>query len=125
MRTGTFSSRRIARKLEEDVAYRVLAAGNVPAHRTIAEFRPQQLAAFEALFVQVVRMAREAGVVQLGARAIEGPQVTANASKQTARSSGRMRDEERRLREQIAALTHQARAIDTAEDAAHGPAVRG
>ena len=61
--TGTFSSRRIARKLEEDVAYRVLAAGNFPAHRTIAEFRQQHLAAFEALFVQVVQIAREAGVV--------------------------------------------------------------
>ena len=46
--TGTFSSRRIARKLEDDVAYRVLAAGNFPAHRTIAEFRQQHLAAFEA-----------------------------------------------------------------------------
>jgi transposase len=54
--TGTFSSRGIARKLEEDVAYRVLAAGNFPAHRTIAEFRQQHLAVFEgALFVQVVR----------------------------------------------------------------------
>src|SRR4051812_5345031 len=48
--TGTFSSRRIARKLEEDVAYRVLTAGNVPAHRTIADFRQQHLAAFERLF---------------------------------------------------------------------------
>ena len=66
--TGTFSSRRIARKLEEDVAYRVLAAGNFPAHRTIAEFRrPEHLAAFEALFVQVVQIAQETGVVQLGA----------------------------------------------------------
>ena len=57
--TGTFSSRRIARKLEEDVAYRVLAAGNFPAHRTIAEFRQQHLAAFEALFVQVVQIAQK------------------------------------------------------------------
>ena len=65
--TGTFSSRRIARKLQEDVAYRVLAAGNFPAHRTIAEFRQQYLAAFEALFVQVVKIAREMGIVQLGA----------------------------------------------------------
>src|SRR3989304_3638064 len=65
--TGTFSARRIARKLEEDVAYRVLAAGNFPAHRTIAEFRQQHLAAFEALFVQGVKIAREAGVVTLGA----------------------------------------------------------
>jgi transposase len=123
--TGTFSSRRIARKLEEDVAYRVLAAGNVPAHRTIAEFRQQHLTAFEVLFVQVVQIAREAGVVQLGALAVDGSKVKANASKHKAMSFGRMRDEARRLREQIAALTTQAEAVDAAEDAAHGPDVRG
>src|SRR6266852_4227287 len=123
--TGTFSSRRIARKLEEDVAYRVLAAGNFPAHRTIAEFRQQHLAAFERLFVQVVQIAREAGVVQLGALAVDGSKVKAHASKHKAMSYGRMRDEETRLREQIAALTAQAEASDAAEDAAHGPDVRG
>ena len=123
--TGTFSSRRIARKLEEDVAYRVLAAGNFPAHRTIAEFRQQHLAAFEALFVQVVKIAREAGVIQLGALAVDGSKVKANASKHKAMSYGRMRDEERRLREQIAALTTQAESVDAAEDAVHGPDVRG
>jgi transposase len=123
--TGTFSSRRIARKLEEDVAYRVLAAGNFPAHRTIAEFRQQHLAAFEALFVQVVAIAREAGVVQVGALAVDGSKVKASASKHKAMSYGRMRDEERRLREQIAALTTQAEATDAAEDAEYGPDVRG
>jgi transposase len=123
--TGTFSSRRMARKLEEDVAYRVLAAGNFPAHRTIAEFRQQHLAAFEALFVQVVTIAREAGVVQLGTLAIDGSKVKAAASKHKAMSYGRMRDEERRLREQIATLTTQAAATDAAEDAAHGPEARG
>ena len=123
--TGTFSSRRIARKLEEDVAYRVLAAGNFPAHRTIAEFRQQHLAAFKALFVQVVKIAREAGVVQLGALAVDGSKVHANASKHKAMSDGRMCEEETRLREQIAALTAQAEASDAAEDAAHGPDGRG
>jgi transposase len=123
--TGTFSSRRIARKLEEDVAYRVLAAGNFPAHRTIAEFRQQHLAAFEALFVQVVAIAREAGVVRVGALAVDGSKVKASASKHKAMSYGRMRDEDRRLREQIAALTTQAEATDAAEDATYGPDVRG
>jgi len=123
--TGTFSSRRIARKLEEDVAYRVLAAGNFPAHRTIAEFRQQHLAAFEALFVQVVQIAREAGVVQLGALAVDGSKVKANASKHKAMSYKRMLDQERHLREQITALTAQAEALDASEDAAHGPDVRG
>jgi transposase len=96
--TGTFSSRRIARKLEEDIAYRVLAAGNFPAHRTIADFRRQHLAALEALFGQVVAIAREAGVIQLGALAVDGSKVKANASKHKAMSYGRMREEERRLR---------------------------
>ena len=123
--TGTFSSRRIARKLDEDVAYRVLAAGNFPAHRTIAEFRQQYLAAFEALFVRVVQIAREVGVVQLGALAVDGTKMKANASKHKAMSYGRMRDEEARLREQIAALTAEAAARDAAEDAALGPDVRG
>jgi transposase len=123
--TGTFSSRRIAQKLEDDVAYRVLAVGSFPAHRTIAEFRQHHLAAFEALFVQVVAIAREAGVVQLGALAVDGSKVNASASKHKAMSYGRMRDEERRLREQIAALTTQAEATDAAEDAEHGPDVRG
>jgi transposase len=123
--TGTFSSRRIARKLEDDVAYRVLAAGNFPAHRTIAAFRQQHLAAFEALFVQVVAIAREAGVVQVGALAVDGSKVKASASKHKAMSYGRMRDEERRLREQIAALTTQAEATDAAEDAEYGSDVRG
>jgi len=123
--TGTFSSRRIARKLEEDVAYRVLAAENFPAHRTIAEFRQQHLAAFEALFVRVVQLARETGVVQLGALAIDGTKVQANASKHKAMSYGRMLAQERLLRDQIAALTAQAEAVDTAEDAMHGPDRRG
>ena len=123
--TGTFSSRRIAKKLDEDVAYRVLAAGNFPAHRTIAEFRQQHLEAFEALFVQVVQVAREAGVVRLGTLAVDGTKVKANASKHKAMSYGRMREEARRLREQIAALTTQAETTDAAEDAALGPDVRG
>jgi transposase len=123
--TGTFSSRRIARKLEDDVAYRVLATGNFPAHRTIAEFRQQHLAAFEALFVQVVRIAREAHVVQLGALAIDGTKVKAHASKRKAMSYGRMLEQERQLCEQIAALTAHAEAVDAAEDATHGPEVRG
>jgi transposase len=123
--TGTFSSRRIARKLEEDVAYRVLAAGNVPAHRTIADVRQQHLAAFEPLFVQVVQIAREAGVVQLGALAVDGSKVKANASKHKAMSYGRMRQEEQRLREEIAARLANAHAVDAAEDAERGPDVRG
>ena len=60
--TGVFSSRAIARKLEEDVAFRVLAAGNFPQHRTICEFRRRHLEDFERMFVEVVRVgARDGG----------------------------------------------------------------
>ena len=70
--TGTFSSRRIAKKLHEDVAYRVLAANNFPAHRTVRDFRALHLAEFTELFVQVVRLAREMGLVKLGTIAVDG-----------------------------------------------------
>jgi transposase len=123
--TGTFSSRRIARKLEEDVAYRVLAAENFPAHRTICDFRQQHLEAFGDLFVQVVQIAREAGVVRLGTLAVDGSKVKANASKRKAMSYGRMLEQERCLREQVAELTARAAAVDAAENAEHGEEMRG
>ena len=58
--TGTFSSRRIAQKIEEDVAYRVLAAGSFPQHRTICDFRREHLQNFIVLFKQVVQIAKKA-----------------------------------------------------------------
>ena len=64
--TGVFSSRAIARKLEEDVAFRVLGSENFPRHRTICEFRRRHLEEFERMFVEVVRVAREMGVVRFG-----------------------------------------------------------
>ena len=64
--TGVFSSRQLARKLEEDVAFRMLAAGNSPQHRTLCEFRRRHLEDFKALFVEVVRLSRELGLARLG-----------------------------------------------------------
>ena len=64
--TGVFSSRGIARKLEEDVAFRVLGAGNFPQHRTLCEFRRRHLADFKELFIAVVRLARELGLARFG-----------------------------------------------------------
>ena len=64
--TGVYSSRAIARKLEEDVAFRMLAAGNFPQHRTICEFRRRHLEDFGRLFVAVVGVAREMGLVRFG-----------------------------------------------------------
>jgi transposase len=113
--TGVFSSRKIARKLHEDVAFRVLAAGNFPAHRTIRDFRALHLKELAELFVQVVRLAREIGLVKLGTIAVDGTKVKANASRHKAMSYERMLQSERELRSQIEALLARARAADEAE----------
>jgi transposase len=123
--TGVFSSRKIALKLHEDVAFRVLAAGNAPAHRTIAEFRQRHLGEFASLFVQVVRMARELGLIKLGTIAIDGSKVKANASKRKAMSYGRMVQEEKRLKREIRAILRRAKKTDDHEDALFGPDFRG
>ena len=123
--TGVFSSRRVARKLEEDVAFRVLAAGNFPQHRTLCEFRRWHLEDFQALFVEVVRLAQELGLARLGKLSIDGTKVRANASKRKAMSYDRMQAEERRLESEIEALLRQADAVDEAEDARLGAEVRG
>lgn len=118
--TGTFSSRKLAKKLHEDVAFRVLGGENFPAHRTIAEFRQQHLTAFQDLFVQVVRVAKEVGLVKLGTVAIDGTKVKASASKHKAMSYGRMEEEEQRLRAEITELTSRASQADAQEDALYG-----
>ena len=84
--TGVFSSRALARKLEEDVAFRVLGAGNFPSHRTLCEFRRRHLGEFKGLFVEVVRVARELGLARFGKLSIDGTKVRANASKRKAMS---------------------------------------
>jgi len=118
--TGVFSSRRIARKLREDVAFRVLSAGNFPAHRTISEFRKRHLEDFESVFVQILRIAREVGLVKLGTVAIDGSKVKANASRHKAMSYDRMQKEEKRLREEVRNLTRRARKADEQEDRKYG-----
>lgn len=123
--TGTFSSRKLAKKLEEDVAYRVLGAGNFPAHRTIAEFRQLHLKEFQELFVQVVGIAAEAGVIRLGTVAVDGSKVRANASKHKAMSYKRMKAEQQRLRREIEELTEQAVREDAEEDRIYGEDQRG
>ena len=123
--TGVFSSRGLARKLEEDVAFRVLAAGNFPSHRAICEFRRRHLADFKRLFVEVVRLAAETGVANFGTLSIDGTKVRANASKRKAMSYGRMLEEERRLEGEVEALVNRARDTDAAEDARFGEDFRG
>src|SRR5580692_4053526 len=88
---GVFSSRRIQKRLVEDVAFRVLAAGNEPDFRTISDFRKLHLQALEELFQQMLRLTLETGMMKLGRVALDGSKVKANASKHKAMSYGRCR----------------------------------
>jgi transposase/IS5 family transposase len=123
--TGTFSSRRIAKKIEEDVAFRVLAAGNFPRHRTISDFRQEHLQKFVELFKQVVLIAKNSGLIKLGRVAIDGTKVKANASRHKAMSYDRMKQEEKRLESEIAELVKQAERTDRKEDREYGSENRG
>ena len=113
--TGVFSSRKIAKKLHEDVAFRVLGADNFPKHRTLSDFRALHLAELAALFVQVVKLAGECGLVKLGTIAVDGTKLRAKASKHKALSYERMQAREIELKAQIDALLKRAAQTDQAE----------
>jgi len=116
---GVFSSRRLQKRLQEDVAFRVLAAGNEPDCRTISDSRKLHLAALDALFQQVLRIVLELGAMKQGRVAIDGSKLKANASKHKAMSCRRMQEQEPRLREEVGRLLQQVEEIDAAEDAEH------
>ena len=99
--TGVFSSRGMAKELEKDVAFRMLAAATFPTHRTISEFRRRHLEEFGKLFVEVVGLARELGLAKFGTLSIDGTRVRANASKRKAMTYRRMMREQRCLEAEI------------------------
>jgi len=118
--TGVFSSRRIQRRIQEDIPFKVLAAGNEPDFRTISDFRKIHIAALQELFEQVLEMALESGAVKLGRVSVDGTKVKANASKHKAMSYGRMKEKQEQLREEVKQLLAQAEAADEEEDRRHG-----
>src|SRR3954453_12885342 len=122
---GVFSSRRIQRRLVEDIAFRVLAAGNQPDFRTISDFRKIHLATLESLFEQVLQIALEAGAMKLGRVALDGTKVKANASKHKAMSYDRMIEKEKALKAEVKQLLAQAEAADAEEDTRYGKDRRG
>src|SRR5437588_70528 len=122
---GVFSSRKLQKRLVEDVAFRVLAAGNQPDFRTLSDFRKKHLGALEELFRQVLRLTLETGTMKLGRVVLDGSKVKANASKHKAMSYGRMKETEKRLREEVRRLLHQAEAADQEEDRRYGRDRRG
>src|SRR6202050_240719 len=122
---GVFSSRRIERRLVEDIAFRVLAAGNQPNFRTISDFRKIHLVTLEGLFEQVLKIALEAGAMKVGRVAMDGTKVKANASRHKAMSYDRMPEKEKQLKAEVKQLLAQAEAADAAEDQQYGKDRRG
>lgn len=122
---GVYSSRRIARALEERLDFMAVSALERPDFRTISDFRKRHLEALAGLFGQVLDLCREAGLVSLGHVALDGTKLKANASKHKAMSYGRMVRAEGELRAEVEAWLAEAEAADAAEDAEHGPERRG
>ena len=122
---GVPSSRRIAQRLHEDIAFRVLAANNTPDFRTISDFRKDHLEALSGLFLQVLAFCQGAGMVKLGHVALDGTKVRANASKHKAMSYQRMREQEAQLQGEVDELLRWAQEVDEEEDKRYGRDKRG
>jgi transposase len=113
--TGVFSSRKLERASYDSVAFRFIAANDHPDHDTIASFRRRFLAEIEGLFVQVLLLAREAGLLKLGTVALDGTKVHANASRHRALSYEHACRLEAQLETEVAELMTLAEAADQAD----------
>jgi transposase len=122
---GVYSARKMQQRLNEDVAFRVLAAGNAPDFRTIADFRKIHRETLKGLFEQVLKMALELGAMKLGRVALDGSKVKANASKHKAMSYDRMGEQEKAIRQEVKEMLAQAEAVDAEEDARYGKECAG
>jgi transposase len=117
---GVRSSRKLARLARQEATFVYLAGGGQPNYRTLARFRRENAAAFRTIFQETVVLALRVGLARLGHVALDGTKLKANTSKHKAMSYGRMRQREAQLRAEIARLTEQAEAQDTAEDQEYG-----
>ena len=122
---GVYSSRRLSLATQEDVAFRILSAGNHPDFRTISEFRKRHLQCLADLFVQVLKLCMRAGLAPMKHVAIDGTKLLANASKHSAMSYSRMVEKEKELEAEIEELLAKGLDMDDQEDAEYGPNRRG
>ena len=117
---GVCSSRKIAAACERNLAFRAMVGNDPPDFRTISDFRKIHLAAFRPLFVEVLRLAGELGMVKLGNVSTDGTKMGANASRHKAMSYGYMNKEIKRLEAEVDRLLKQAEELDAEQDAALG-----
>ena len=120
--TGVFSSRKLERATYDSVAFRFISADEHPDHDTIATFRRRFLKDIEGLFVRVLELAREMGMLKLGTVALDGTKIHANASRHSAVSYEHAGKIEAQLKAEVADLMAQAEAAD-ADDAPDGMSI--
>src|SRR6201987_5210718 len=113
--TGVFSSRKLERATYDSVAFRFVAANQHPDHDTIAAFRRRFLAEIQTLFVEVLQLAREIGVLKRGTIALDGTKIHANASRHSALSYEHAGKIEAQLQAEVAELMAKAEAADQAD----------
>lgn len=122
---GLYSSRRISRACEERFDFHAVTASAKPDFRTISEFRKRHLKALSGLFVQVLKLCAQAGLVKLGHVALDGTKIKANASKHKAMSYARMQKAEAVLAAEVAGWLKAAEAADRKDDVSLGADRRG
>jgi transposase len=122
---GIYPSRRIAKACRERVDFMAVTAMQMPDFRTISDFRKRHLAALGELFVQVLQLCQQAGLVKLGHVALDGTKVKANASKHKAMSYGRMKKAEAELEAIVSDWFNKAEAADVRDDQEHGAELSG
>ena len=114
--TGVFSSRKIMQRCATDAAFRIIVGEDIPDFRRIAEFRARHLKHLQPLFLEVLVLCREAGLLKVGRLSLDGTKIKANASRNKAMSYDRMGPEVERLQQEIDALLAQADGADADDD---------
>ena len=114
--TGVFSSRKIMQRCATDAAFRIIVGEDIPDFRRIAEFRARHLKHLQPLFLEVLVLCREAGLLKVGRLSLDGTKIKANASRNKAMSYERMGPEVERLQQEIDALLAQADGADADDD---------
>jgi len=117
---GMASSRKIEKATHDSVAFRYLAVNQHPDHDTLAEFRRRHLEALRNLFLQVLKLCQQAGLVKLGHVALDGTKVKANASRHRNLSYEKMLQQEAQLQQQVRELLDKAEQADRSEDERYG-----
>ena len=113
--TGVFSSRKLERASHDSVAFRFIAGNEHPDHDTIDTFRRRFLKDIEKLFVEVLKLAHEMGVLKMGTIGLDGTKIHANASRHSALSYEHATKIEAQLKSEVADLLGKAEAADKAD----------